>query len=156
MSDIVFEKNKASSILIEKHLLRCSLAFVPPLESYVDIPQYAIKIEQYADTFEAWHNQELVSLVACYFNGETRNLGYITNVSTLPSFQGENVTKHLFQMLRTHALERKIIVLGLHVNKLNLKAISFYEKEGFVIDVEESSQDTLHMIHCLSNIISVH
>lgn len=139
MKDISYEINKADKNEIQKHLLACSDSFVPPLSSYVDIQMYSEKIEKNAVTFEAWYNDRIVSLIACYLNDEINHMGFITNVSTIPSFQGKKIISFLLQKLIDYSRNNRYKSLSLEVNKLNHKAISFYTKKGFDIDVKNST-----------------
>lgn len=146
MENIRYEINKADRINIEKHLRKCSELYKPPLDTYVDIPKYAEKIANFADTFEAWHNDEIVALIACYLNDEGRKEGYITSVSTNESFQGQGISQNLFSRLFDNVTEKGFIQLALEVNKKNIKAINFYEKIGFAIDQSRISEESYWMI----------
>ena len=149
MKDISYEINKADKNEIQKHLLACSESFVPPLSSYVDIKVYSEKIEKNAVTFEAWYDNQLVSLIACYLNDEKNQMGFITNVSTIPSFQGNKIISILLQKLIEYSKNNRYKSLSLEVNKLNNKAISFYIKKGFDIDLKNA---TIHNFIMFLNI----
>ncbi|MFW6224818.1 MAG: GNAT family N-acetyltransferase [Bacteroidota bacterium] len=140
-----YEINKADKYAIEEHLLKCSDSFIPPLETYVEIPRYAEKLEKYADTFEAWYNGSLVSLIACYLNNIENKKGFITNVSTLPLYQGKKISSKLFQELLNFVKDKNFDILSLEVNKLNNHAITFYKKKGFKINSELSTKEAFHM-----------
>lgn len=142
---INYKINKADKYAIEEHLLKCSDSFIPPLETYVKIPEYAEKIEKNADTFEAWHNDNLVSLIACYLNNIENKEGFITNVSTLPLYQGKKITTKLLQMLLYFAKDKNFNILSLKVNRLNTQAIEFYLKKGFKINLELSTKEAYYM-----------
>lgn len=145
MKDISYEINKADKKEIERHLLACSESFVPPLSSYVDIQTYSEKLEKNAVTFEAWCQNRIVSLIACYLNDEINYIGFITNVSTIPSFQEKKISSFLLQQLIDYSRYYKYKRLSLEVNKLNNIAISFYEKKGFKIDANNSTNDIYKM-----------
>lgn len=145
MLSIVYDIDKADKLSIEKHLLICSKLFVPPLETYVVIPEYADKLAKNAVTFEAWNNNQLVSLIACYLNDKTKNKGFISNVSTIPSFQGKGIISQLLQNLIDYANSENFKCLLLEVSKLNNRAISFYLQKGFKIDENLSTDNTYYM-----------
>lgn len=132
MMDIIkYTINESRSSDIEEHLIKCSENFVPSLDSYVDIPSYAIKLEKFADTFEAWYKSELICLIACYLNDRERGDGFITNVSTIKHFQGKGIARKILVDLFNYATQKNFNTLSLEVHKNNLKAIDFYTKIGF-------------------------
>jgi len=145
MLSILYDINKAKKEVIENHLSICSESFIPPLETYVDISEYAEKLAKNAVTFEAWNNNQLVSLIACYLNDKVNNKGFISSVSTIPSFQGKGIISKLLQNLIQYAKSQNFSCLLLEVKKINNKAISFYIKKGFKIDKNLSTGDTYNM-----------
>lgn len=151
MSEISFSINKADKEDIEKHLFECSNSFIPPLESYVDISSYSEKLKTSAVRFEAWSKNQLVSLIACYLNDEITKMGFITNVSTLPTFQNRGIVSHLLQNLIDYAIDKEYVSISLQVNKMNTKAISFYLNKGFVLDEEDSTSELYYMYLIIDN-----
>lgn len=149
MSSIIYKVNEADNLSIEKHLFICSNSFIPPLETYVDIHEYAIKLANNAITFEAWYHNELISFIACYLNDKINCQGFISNISTIPSFQGKGVSSILLQNLINFAKKGGFNYLVLEVKKLNNKAISFYNKKGFKIDEKLSTTDTYNMYYVI-------
>lgn len=145
MLSVIYEIKKADNLAIEKHLSICSNFFIPPLETYVDIPEYALKLAKNAITFEAWYDNELVSLIACYLNNKINKNGFISNISTIPSFQGKGISSILLQNLINYAIRKDFNYLSLEVKKLNKKAISFYMNKKFKIDTKLSTDDTYYM-----------
>lgn len=147
---IKYKTGTAGKNSIEKHLLECSDSFVPPLNTYVDIPEYAKKLKKYSVTFEAWNNSDLVSLIACYLNNEKKS-GFITNVSTNPMFQGKKITTQLFLMMFNYMILKNYILLSLEVNRLNTKAVNYYIKLGFKINRINSTTEKFNMFLNLNN-----
>lgn len=128
---IKYSINKSKSSDIIEHLKKCSTDFIPSLETYVDIESYAIKLEKFAYRLEAWAEEELISLVACYLNNEETKDGFISNVSTLKSYQGKGIAKSMLECLIKIATKKKIKTLSLEVYKYNNKVIGFYTDIGF-------------------------
>ncbi|MDD2494719.1 MAG: GNAT family N-acetyltransferase [Tissierellia bacterium] len=128
---IKYSINESKSSDIENHLIKCSTDFMPPLETYIDIASYAIKLEKLAYRLEAWVGEELISLVACYLNNDETKEGFISNVSTLNSYQGKGIAKSMLDCLFKYATQKKIKTLSLEVYKYNNKAIDFYTSIGF-------------------------
>ena len=134
MDSILYTINKATVTDIELHLNKCSIYFVPPLDSYIDIPSYSFKLQTYSETFEAWYNDELISLIACYLNDHDSKIGFISNVSTVKAYQGFGIAKKMIHDLFEHAIHKGFTSLTLEVNKDNRNAIGFYENLGFIKD----------------------
>jgi hypothetical protein len=71
------------------HLHACDADFSPALSTRVHMGRYAEKINQNAVRFEAWAAGELVGLVAMYCNDHSTGVAFITHVSVLPIWQGQ-------------------------------------------------------------------
>jgi len=121
----------ASQVEIAAHLLRCDRQFVPPLSDRVEIQAYAEKIREKAETFEAWHDDRLVGLIAAYLNDMGARLGYITSVSVDPCFRGLGLADALMNRCIFRARERALKVIVLEVNEGNAQALTLYRKWGF-------------------------
>jgi ribosomal protein S18 acetylase RimI-like enzyme len=131
---IIFGQNKASQDQIYAHLMSCDEQFVPKLSSKIDIKEYAEKLYQRAILFEAYHN-ELIGLVAAY-NNTVDNFLFITNVSVLFDYLGNGIAKKLLNRAIQFAMDNKIPILKLEVNKKNEAAISLYDHLGFEYELE--------------------
>ena len=130
-SSVEFKIRTASVKAVIEHLNTCSNAFDPPLHTQVHIEAYSQKIVDNAVTFEAWDNGLLVGLVAAYFNDLESKSGYITNVSTLPNYQGRGIAKNLFTTSLEHGKSLGFIKVGLEVSGRNTRAINLYSRNGF-------------------------
>lgn len=134
MSLYNYTKNKATSEDLQKHLLKCSKLFSPPLDSYVDIHEYSRKIKDNAVTIEAWRSNELIGLVAFYLNNYNTLEGYITNVSVIKDHQGMGIAKQLINTTIEEALNENFKTLSLEVEIDNKSALELYNKTGFVLN----------------------
>lgn len=99
----------------------------------VEIATYAKKIGRLATTVEAWDENQLIGLCACYMNDVENKCGYITHIAVDKSFQGNGVGKSLLLKTEQLLLERKFSKLSLEVHKQNSRAYCFYCKNGFSI-----------------------
>lgn len=131
---------------ITTHLFRCKEAFIPPLHNTVNIHRYAEKIAENAVTFEAWHNEDLVGLIAAYFNDPGNETGFITNVSTLNTFAGKGIASKLLENCIRFGKEKKIKQIILEVNQANRQAIKLYEKYDFKHVTDKGELKTLKLI----------
>jgi ribosomal-protein-alanine N-acetyltransferase len=132
MGSIKFRAKTASENEILNHLSECNNSFVPPLSNKVDLISYSKKIVEKAITFEAWHEDKLAGLIAAYFNDSEKRTGYITNMSIVPEFTGRGIGSELLLNCINYAVKEDYYEISLEVNKLNVKAVSFYKKQNFV------------------------
>ncbi|MBK6836779.1 MAG: hypothetical protein IPG89_21985 [Bacteroidetes bacterium] len=66
----IFKIKTASEKDLNTHLSKCNKNFIPPLIERVDLSSYAKKISAHAITFEAWNDEELISLIAVYCSSD--------------------------------------------------------------------------------------
>jgi|LauGreDrversion4_2_1035121.scaffolds.fasta_scaffold167252_2 ribosomal protein S18 acetylase RimI-like enzyme len=139
MTNINFKINHSTLRDIKEHLNRCSIHYAPPLDTYVNIEKYAIKIYDKAIRFEAFNGPTLVGLIAMYVD-LNKKIGFITNVSVDIEYKGHGVGNTLINEAKTYALKNNIKVIQLEVYNENIKAINFYNKHGFkVYDLAEKT-----------------
>ena len=146
MTEAAFEmlRNRASASEIAAHLRACDGVFVPPLSERVDLDDYAEKIVQRAERFEAWSNGQLAGLVAIYCNDCGRRTAFITSVSVLPARQGEGIASRLLQACTESVRQTGFKGIELEVGAHNSAATRLYEKHGFAVS---HTRDNLHTLH---------
>lgn len=129
-----YRSNTASEADILSHLWCCDADFVPPLQSRIDLPDYANRIIGNAIRFEAWANDALVGLVAAYCNDYDRRIAYITSVSVLKAWNGGGIAGCLMNQCIEYGKASGMQQVRLEVARDNTPAIHLYEKSGFVAD----------------------
>jgi ribosomal protein S18 acetylase RimI-like enzyme len=144
-----YSVNKSNLHQIIEHLTVCDSEFVPALSTQVKLDQYSQKIFENAIRFEAFSNNKLIGLIACYLNNYKSQTGFITNVSVISSFNGKGIAKQLLAMLKEYAAENNFNSISLEVNKLNLPALTLYKRAGFVLANEKKGD--LQMTIQISN-----
>ena len=122
--------NESTHEQIHRHLERCDASFVPQLSGRVNLSEYARKIHDSANRFEAWKEGELAGLLAAYFNESTV---FITNISVLPSMRGSGISGTLLERCRDKAIESNHRCLELEVDSRNIIAVGIYKKYGFEV-----------------------
>ena len=132
-------KSKISQIL--NHLGRCKDSFVPSLDTYLNLEEYTQKIHSKALLFERFDDGELVGLIAAYTNDG--KLGYITNVSITPEYQGCGLSSSLLKECINYFTREGYNSINLEVFIENKRAINFYKKNKFKII--KRSQKTIIM-----------
>ena len=146
MSSLHFTINQAGADEISRHLEQCSPLFTPPLNEKVDIGVYAGKIRAYAITFEAWDQSVLAGLIAAYFNNKETGKAYITNVSTLPGYNGRGIGSTLMTNCIHYGKEQAYKEIELRVAKQNQRAINLYTKFGFSELLQENDESVMQRI----------
>lgn len=116
---------------IFEHLAECNNNFIPPLSERLDLTNYSNKIFEKSITFEAWHNDSLIGLIAAYFNDNEK--GFITNVSVVQKYLGKGIATLLMNNCINYAKRNNFNVILLEVNNNNESAIKLYMKFGFIV-----------------------
>jgi len=130
--DVAFKLNCASESEIANHLRHCDQVFVPSLSSRVSIDAYATKLFQRAQRFEAWHDIQMMGLVAVYCNDPMKHAAFITSVSICPCYQGMGFANKLLSNCIHHLKAQSFIQIELEVACHNTNAVKLYRKLGFI------------------------
>ncbi|RLD61978.1 MAG: GNAT family N-acetyltransferase [Bacteroidetes bacterium] len=141
MEEIEFKINKALDSDILLHLKECDELFKPHLSTIVNINEYAKKIKNNALNIEAWVNNNLIGLVACYANDKGQNKAYITNVSVSPEYLKRHIACNLLDKCIEIVKEKGFSRIELEVEQSNNVAISIYKKKGFIIDKKRNTKN---------------
>jgi len=140
---LIYDINKSTESEVFVHLNKCKNTFIPPLDSTVDIKVYSKKLYDFSIRFEAWDQNELVGLIAAYFNDEKFYKGFITNVSVLDSYRGKGIAQSLIENCIRYAKKYQFSRIELEVYNKNIAAISLYKKYGF--QIVEQIKDIIKM-----------
>ena len=144
--EIEYLSNHASEAQIAQHLSQCDADFVPPLNTRIDINDYANKIVRKAVRFEAWSDSVLIGFVAVYCNDHQARIGYITSVSILKAWTKKGIAAHLMEQYVMHVKSSGMHEISLEVASDNAPAIRLYEKNGFVAGRTNSSFVTMNRV----------
>ena len=132
MSDIInYKTNTATIANIVSHLKSCEESFFLDLESRVDIDEYSKKIKENAVLFEAWINDQLVGLLATYYNRIEDKTAYITNMSVSKKHQKMGIASMLMMQCIEYGLTRNFETIQLEVSANNINALQLYSKFDF-------------------------
>ena len=142
-ASIEYLSNTASVGEIAEHLSNCDADFEPPLSSRVRLGGYAKKIAAQSTRFEAWSGSKLVGLLAIYCNETGKCVAYITNVSVLRRHARNGIANCLVSRAVKYAKESGMSQIRLEVALENVRAISLYGKNGFVLCGENRSPMTM-------------
>ena len=132
LSTVKYKTKTANEEDIYSHLTRCNENFSPPLNTKVDIREYANKIFNKSVTFEAWKDDILIGLVAVYFNDLHNQTGFITNASLIKKYMNKGIASELMNICIQYAKQYNFKEINLEVHKDNSPAIRLYKKFGFM------------------------
>ncbi len=108
-------------------------AFIPSLDTQVEIVQYAKKIHESATRVECHFEDKLIGLCGVYLNDE-EGKAFITTISVIPSFQNQGIAQLLMDQVVDHCKSKSnITYIELQVSESNEPARKFYAKNGFQI-----------------------
>lgn len=135
---------------IEKYLIKADKFFIPALSEKVNIKAFATKFHNNGIVITAVHNNNIIGLLAFYCNDMKGKLAFITNMSVLPEFYGKGIAAKMMNHCVKYVIEKNFIYIGLEVNKLNERAISFYIKYDFKIEADHNES------HFMKKYLNVH
>lgn len=104
-----------------------------------DISQLSLKISKFAERFEYWNKNELIGLVACYYNDKETLTGYITIASVASGFRNRGLGGELMIETLQYGSEMGFKRVRLEVYVQNHNALAFYRKSGFVIETQKEN-----------------
>lgn len=136
---IEYKINNATQNDLLLHLELCNNMFIPPLNLKVDLKEYGQKIFENAFLVEAWHQKDLIGLIATYFNDVEKSIGFVTNVSVIKEFNNRGVAKKMLELTKKYAIENNLKIIKLEVHPENENAIRFYIKNDFKIITKEAN-----------------
>lgn len=147
---VEIRRNSAHHHVLVSHLSRCDPDFVPRLSMRVTIDEYATKLEQHADRFEAWVSDQLVGVVAVYCNDPGLEEAFVTSVSVDPVARHRGVASLLLHHALEHAAGLGFRRAALQVDRSNGRAMALYSRAGFI----EASRDdgVLRLVKNLSGV----
>lgn len=129
--DLKYKTKTATEEQICLHLKECDNDFVAYLAKRINIEEYSTKLFEKSITFEAWNNNNLVGLIAGYFNDMENKMAYITNVSIIKSYTRKGIASELLNRCITYAEQHGFKEIMLEVLKDNKAATGLYLKNGF-------------------------
>lgn len=139
-----FALDSADAGQLLAHLRDVDSSFQPPLSSRVDLADYADKLAARARRVEAWSDGVLVAVIAMYANDETQ-VGFITNVSVLPGYQGQGLAGELLTRTLALATDLRLPRLRLEVYADNTAALALYRRHGFSPEAAATAGPTLFL-----------
>lgn len=146
MSGVIeYRENCASAAQVAEHLWACNASFTPQLSGRVAIADYAVKIVEKADRFEAWANGQLVGLLAVYFDYAGRRQAFITNVSVSSGWQGRGLASHLIEQCIDRARRLGVARIALERDRRNDRAAKLYGKHGFALRATKEEAETMEL-----------
>ena len=100
MTDLINFKTKTAleqDLLI--HFQKCDHQFSPALSQRVNLNDYAKKLYEYAEIFEAWSNKNLIGVISVYLN------------DAIAGLMKKAIAKSEYQQALQHCLQPQSITL---------------------------------------------
>ena len=135
--------NNSSSEEIALFLSDNAAAFNPPFDRSVDVVSYAQKLFDYAVRFELRDEEQMVALLASYVNTE-KSMAYVPYVCVGERYKGRHFGQRLLEELYRYCQHKGVASVRLEVRQNNVRAVDFYEKQGF--ESEGVENDKLQMV----------
>lgn len=125
--------------------------YIPPLNTQVNIHEYANKIIRYADNFMLFLNKEGIGIISLYVNDFLKKEAFITSIGILPGYHGNKLAYKLLNFAIDYSVSKKMRKIKLEVSKENRKAIGLYIRNNFYVEDELNNNSLL-----LSNELNSH
>lgn len=103
----------------------------PPLDTKVELRQYAEKILNNAILLVEMIDENVVGMVVLYCNDENTKKAYIPLVGVLPTYQHRGIASRLMKGAIAFVREQGYKLIGIHSN--NMVAVHLYSKLGFTV-----------------------
>lgn len=150
---IEYRHNTASQTDILRHLKHMAPYFVVDLSTRVNLEEYAQKLYSQAELEEAWHDCDLIGLVA-YYNNDTTQESFVSNVSVDIKFQKQGIASVLLNLAKTNSLEHSMKSMRVEVaNDANL--ISYYKGHGFMLQADQQSSNIKTLIRYFYPLVAI-
>ena len=130
LEELHVKMNMASAEDIELYIMKHSADFFPAFHTKNNVAEYAEKLRKLGNTYELWYNGELDALMAVYFNEQLKQI-YVPYICTAGAHYAPHVGQYLFRMIMHFSTPFEYV--RLEVRKNNLRAVTFYLKQGFTI-----------------------
>lgn len=131
---------------IKNILYQFNSVFKPTLIQRVgDLEVYAKKLYNNAQMFAVIKGLQYIGFTAFYSNDIENNIAYLTQLAVKPEIQNKGIGKTLLSVSMEFSRRRGMKVIKLEVIKDNIKAISFYKKNGFKF-CQQVSENSRYMI----------
>lgn len=102
--------------------------FIPALSERVNIAEYAEKLAQYGENLLYCEDNQIVAMVSAYMN---REIAYLSSIAVKRGAQNKGIGGIVLKKTEEKAKTLGCRSLQLKTHSNNLKAISFYEKNGY-------------------------
>lgn len=103
----------------------------PPLDTKVELRQYAEKILNNAILLVEMIDENVVGMVVLYCNDENTKKAYIPLVGVLPTYQHRGIASKLMKEAIAFVRVQGYKLIGIHSN--NMVAVHLYSKLGFTV-----------------------
>ena len=125
--------------------------YIPPISLSVNISEYATKILTSGYVTIVIKDEKDIGLIAMYRNIDN-HVAFITSFGILPQYHASGITSKMMREVERVCIKTKMSKIRLEVTPANLKAISFYTRNGFEKESEAiDEQQPIYMVRQIIN-----
>lgn len=127
-------------------IIRYANTVNPPLTARnIDLHDWVRKIYSFGKTFKAVKDSTVLGFISLYANDFENSIAYITFLSVDVQFRSLGIGRKLIEFSENYVRTLGINNYKLEVHKNNIKAIRFYEKNGFQI-IGDKDKGSYYMV----------
>jgi hypothetical protein len=97
----------------------------------IDQEEFARKLYKKGVVVIVFKRDEIVGIIGYYVNEFIHSYGFLSIIARSPSESG--LGQPLLEMYHNDCMEKKLLSSRLEVSKNNIKAINFYERNGYSV-----------------------
>ncbi|NLD47926.1 MAG: GNAT family N-acetyltransferase [Clostridiaceae bacterium] len=142
---IEYRIQKLTEETIYDYLMALDKSLLPTLSSRVNIKDYSCKLCNYALHFCAFDEEQMVGIVAGYFNDPDNKTVYISSFSVIKSHRKKGIASTLLKKVIHYAISKGFSKIDLQVYIANESAITFYENFGFNKEFDSGKNEFISM-----------
>ena len=135
---------------IRKILIYFDKVFNPRISERIkDLEKYSLKLYKNAIVMIAKKSDEAIGFFALYANDYKSKIAYLTQIAILPEYQGCGIGKLLLDECIKNAVNRGMDKIRLEVLDTNIQAISFYQRNAFILEGNSKNHSFINMVRNL-------
>lgn len=138
MCDISIEQLSKDRYNTALHFLyEIDSSFPVPMSQRVDIPQHLYKLFDVGVVIAAFEGATMCGVLLGYVNDTKLQRAYLATLGVKEEYRSLGIGAQLTAYFEILAKNVQLQYIGVHAHKDNLRALRFYEKNGFCLTPDE-------------------